>query len=89
MVRQRALLFEWLEVAKAMWTFISHRMSIGEELRAKLERAESNLVVAQKAAMDGAEALKLAEEKKEAIRTKVDKLREEGRVVKAKLKKAE
>ncbi|RVW91808.1 hypothetical protein CK203_045906 [Vitis vinifera] len=78
MVRQRALLFEWLEVAKAMWTFISHRMSIGEELRAKLERAESNLVVAQKAAMDGAEALKLAEEKKEAIRTKVDKLREEG-----------
>ncbi|RVW84079.1 hypothetical protein CK203_040544 [Vitis vinifera] len=36
-VRQRALLFERLEVVEAMWTFISHRMSSGEKLHAILE----------------------------------------------------
>ncbi|RVW25293.1 hypothetical protein CK203_110565 [Vitis vinifera] len=49
---------------------------------------ENDLVVAQKAATEGAEALKLAKEKKEVIRTEVDKLREEGRAAKAKLKEA-
>ena len=39
--------------------------------------------------MEGAEALKLVEGEKETICTKVDKLREEGRIVEAKLKKAE
>lgn len=43
MVRQRAILFERLEVTEAMRTFISHRMSDSEELRAKLERVESDL----------------------------------------------
>lgn len=38
MMRQRSLLFERLEVAEAMRTFISHRMSGSEELRAKLEQ---------------------------------------------------
>ena len=46
MVRQRALLFEWLEVAEAMRTFISHRMSDSEELHAKLEQVESDLAAA-------------------------------------------
>lgn len=43
MVRQCALLFERLEVTEAMRTFIFHRMSDSEELRAKLERVESDL----------------------------------------------
>ena len=43
MVRRRALLFERLEVAEAMRIFISHSMSSNEELRAKLERLESDL----------------------------------------------
>ncbi|RVW96519.1 hypothetical protein CK203_029649 [Vitis vinifera] len=41
------------------------------------------------AAAERAEALKLVEGEKETICTKVDKLREEGRIVEAKLKKAE
>lgn len=45
-MRQRALLFERLEVVEAMWTFISHRMSSGEKLHAKLERVESDIAAA-------------------------------------------
>lgn len=45
-MRQRALLFERLEVVEAMWTFISHRMSSGKKLHAKLERVESDLAAA-------------------------------------------
>lgn len=89
MVRQRVLLFLALEVVEAMRTFISHRMSSGEELRAKLERAENDLVATQKVAVEGAETLKLVEGEKEAIFTEGNKLREEGRVVEAKLKKVE
>ncbi|RVW24097.1 hypothetical protein CK203_091336 [Vitis vinifera] len=54
MVRQRDLLFEWLEVAT-----------------------------------EGAEALKLDDGKKEAIYTKADKLRKEGRPAEVKLKEVE
>lgn len=72
-----------------MWTFISHRMSNGEKLRAKLERAESNLVAAQKAAVEKVEALKLAEGEKETIRIETNKLGKEGRTAEAKLKQAE
>lgn len=57
MVRQHTLLFEQLEVAEAMRAFISHRMSEGKELHARLERAKNDLVAAQKAAAEGAEAL--------------------------------
>ena len=57
MVRQCAILFEQLEVAEAMRTFISHRMSSNEELRVKLERVESDLAAAQKAVAELAEAL--------------------------------
>lgn len=45
-VRQRALLFERLEIVEAIWTFISHHMSSAEKLRAKLERAESDFAAA-------------------------------------------
>ena len=88
MVRQRAILFERLEVAEAMRTFISHRMSSSEELCAKLERVESDLAAAQKVATKGAEALKLVEEKKKVIRAEVDMLRKEDKVVEAKFKEA-
>ena len=88
MVRQHALLVKRLKVAEAKWTFISHCMSNGEKLRAKLEGAESDLTAAQKVATEGTEALKLIEGEKETIHTKADKLREEGRAVKAKFKEA-
>ena len=88
MVCQRALLFERLEVAEAMRNFISHHMSGSEELCAKLERVESDLAAAQKAAAEEAKALKLAEGEKEAIHAEADKLREERRTTKAKFKEA-
>lgn len=69
-----------------MWTFISHHMSNGEEPRAKLERAENDLAAAQKVVVEGTEALELVEGENEAIRTEEDKLREDDRVTKAKLK---
>ena len=72
-----------------MRTFISYRMSGCEELRTKLEQVESDLTVVQKVAVEGAEALKLADGEKEAIRAEVDKLRNEGRTTEAKFKEAE
>ena len=89
MVRQGAILFQRLKVAEAMRTFISYRMSGCEELRTKLEQVESDLTVVQKVAVEGAEALKLADGEKEAIRAEVDKLRNEGRTTEAKFKEAE
>lgn len=50
---------------------------------------ENDLAAAQKVAAEGVEALKLAEGKKEAIDTKADKIRKEGKVPEAKLKKVE
>ena len=64
-------------------------MSGCEELHTKLERVESDLTVIQKVAVEGAEALKLADGEKEAIRAEVDKLRNEGRTTEAKFKEAE
>ena len=49
---------------------------------------ESDLTAAQKAAVEGAEALKLAEGEKEVIRIKVDKLRKESKTAEVKLKEA-
>ena len=72
-----------------MRTFISHRMSGCEELHTKLERVESDLTVVQKVAVEGAEALKLADGEKEAIRAEADKLRNKGRTTEAKFKEAE
>lgn len=88
MVRQHTLLFEQLEVVEAMRAFISHRMSEGEELHARLERAKNNLVAAQKATAEGAEALQLAEGERKVIRAEADKLRKKGGVAKTKLKRA-
>ena len=64
-------------------------MSGHEELRTKLERVESDLTAVQKVAVEGADALKLADGEKEAIRAEADKLRNEGRTTEAKFKDAE
>ncbi|KAJ9682620.1 hypothetical protein PVL29_018525 [Vitis rotundifolia] len=72
-----------------MRAFITHRVSGSEELRAKLEQVGSDLAAVQKAATDGAEALKLAEWEKEAVCAEVDWLKEEDRVVETKCKEAE
>lgn len=51
MVRQRALLFERLEVTEAMRAFISYSMSDSEKLRTRLERVENDFIAIQKAFM--------------------------------------
>ena len=89
MVRQRTLLFVRLKVVKAMQSFISYRLGGSEDLRSRLERSETDLAAAQKAATEGVEALKKAGEKKEVFQVVVNKLKNEGEVAKAKLKKAE
>lgn len=75
LIRRRDILLERLKVAKSMRAFISHRMSTTEELRARLEQVESELAATQKAADDGAKALKTAEVKKEATQVEADQLR--------------
>lgn len=88
-MRHHALLFEQLEIVETMKTFITHRMSGREELRAKLERVESDLAATQKTAADGAEALKLVDGEKETIRDESEWLRNEGKTVEAKCKGVE
>lgn len=65
MMQQCALLFEQLKVAEAMQFFISHCLGGSEDLCSRLERSDVDLAIAQKAATEGAEALKKAEEEKE------------------------
>lgn len=89
MMRQCTLLFEQLEVAKAMRTFISHRMSDSEELSAKFEHMETDLVVSQKVVVERVEALKLVEEEKASVHVETNKLRNEGRNAEAKRKETE
>lgn len=86
MMRQHALLFEWLEVAEAMRAFITHRLSGSEEVCDKLEQVESDLATTQKAAANETEALKLAEGEKKEICVEMDRLRKEGRAIEAKCK---
>ena len=85
-MHQRDLLFERLEVVETMRAFIFHYMSSGEKLRGKLEPEESDLATTEKAIVEGAEALKLTEGKKKAIRIDANKLRKEGKIAEVKLK---
>lgn len=57
-VRQRALPFKRLKVAKAMQSFVSHRLSGSEDLCSSLEQSEVGLTAAQKAVAKGAVAIK-------------------------------
>ena len=67
MMRTRAQLFKWLEVAEAMRAFISHHSGGIEEMHLKLKRMEADLAAAQKAIANKAEMLKLVEGEKEVI----------------------
>lgn len=53
--------------AEAMRSIISHRLGGSEDLRSRLEQSEADLVVVLQAAAKGVEALKKAEEEKEAF----------------------
>lgn len=86
---QRALLFKRLEVAEVMRAFISHYLGGSEELHPKLEWVEADLVASQKAVVDGVEALKLVDGKKEEICAEANQLKEKRETMEAKFKGAE
>ena len=64
-------------------------MGGSEELRAKLKWVESDLAVAQKVAVDGAEAVRQAKGERKMTRAQASQLREERKAVEAKCKDAE
>ena len=72
-----------------MRVFITQKMGGSEELRTKLERAESDLAAAQKAATNGAEALRQVDGDMEKARVQASRLREEGKTVEAKCRDVE
>ena len=89
MMYTREQLFKRLEVAEAMWAFISHHPGDIEEMHSKLERVEADLATAQKVVADGTEMLKLAKGEKWAIWAEGDQLKREKEALKAQVKGAE
>lgn len=77
-LRQHSLLFERLKVAEAMRSFISHCLGGSEDLRSRLEQSEAGLAVARTVVAEGAEALKKAEEEKEAFQVEERRRCREG-----------
>lgn len=71
-----------------MRAFITQLVSGTKELCARLQWMESDLAAAQKVAADRFEALKPAEEEKEAICAKSKRLKEEGKAAEAEHKEA-
>ena len=58
MVQQRDLFSYLLQITDHMKTFVAQRMSGEEELRSRLEQAETNLSVARRAFEESFEALR-------------------------------
>ena len=70
-----------------MGAFLARKMGGNEELRSKMEQAESNLVAAQKAVADGTESLKKAKEEREVANAEARWLTEEGEAIEARYRK--
>ncbi|KAL6348494.1 hypothetical protein AAG906_009954 [Vitis piasezkii] len=88
LMRQRALLFKWLKVTKAMRAYIAHNMNDNEELHAKLKAIEGELAAAGKIIDEGVGLLKKVEEGKGAIKAEALRLVEKE-VIEARHKKVE
>ena len=58
MVQQRDLFSDLLRISDHMKAFVSQRMSGEEELRLRLDQAESSLSAARRASEESAETLK-------------------------------
>ena len=89
LMRQRALLFKQLEVAKTMRAFFTQRLDNNKELRTQHERAECDLATAQKAITDERKLLKETEEEMEMAKAEVCWMRDERETEEAKCKDAE
>lgn len=89
LMRQQSSLFKRLEVIESMRVFFTQWLDENEELRAQLERTESDLVAAQKAISDGERLLNKTEEEKEVAKAEARRMGEEKEVVEAKCKDVE
>lgn len=89
LMRQRALLFKWLEVAETMRAYIAHNIDDNEELQAKMETVEGKLVVTRQIIDEEVELLRKAEEGKEVAEAEARRLAEEKKVMEAKHKKVD
>lgn len=89
MVQRCELFLDLLRVAVHMKAFVSHRMDGEEELRRRLEQYEANLAAARKAAVESAEALKRSEREKEALRSKLERVKSWEEARRARLKDVE
>ena len=88
-MRQRALLFKWLEVIEAMRAYLAQHMDDNEELCSKLKLAKSELTTTRKVAVKEAGLLRKTEKERDVANVEAPRLKEEEEAVKAKCKKVE
>ena len=88
MMRTRKQLFKRLKVAEAMRAFISQHPGGIEELRAQLEKVETELATARKAMADGTEQLSRVEEERVAIWAEADTLKKEKQALEGQVNEA-
>lgn len=88
-MRQWALLFEQLKVAKTMRAFFTQRLGSDKELRNQLEKTEGDLSTTQKAIVDGVRLLNEVEEEGETVRTKACRVKAKMDAKEVKCKKVE
>lgn len=88
-MRQRTQLFYQLEATDTMRAYIDHNMDDSEDIHAKLETTESEVVVARKLAEEGACLLRRAKEKNETTQAEAHRLAEEMKVMEVRKKKVE
>lgn len=81
MVQRRELFSDLLRIADHMKAFVSHRMGGEEELCLRLQRSETDLAVAQRAAAESAEALRRVEDDKVALRAELEEVKSREEVM--------
>ena len=89
LMRQRALLFKWLEVTEAMRAYLAQHMDDNEELYSKLKLAKSELTTTRKVAVKEAGLLRKTEKERDVANVEAPRLKEEEEAVKSKCKKVE
>ena len=88
LIRQRAHIFQQLEVTKTMRAYIAHNMDENEDLFASLETEKSEATATRKLAEESVSLLKKVKDEKEVSQAEAYWLVEEKTVIAAKNEKA-
>ena len=88
-MRQRALIFLWLEVVETMRSYIAYNMDKNKELLVDLETARSEVATARKLAEKGASLLRKIEEEKKTFQAEAHWLAKEKLTMAAEKEKVE